>query len=255
MLTAEPGSHNATAPIIKRTLPVALLPSRLILFALFQLLVAVIVQMASGVFSYQAAGIYWPYTATAANVATFMILVAAFKREGLSVTSLYRFGKGTAGTDIVTALIVLVVAAPLSVLPNGILASVLFGDPSVPNQWLFGRMPVALTYLAVLMPLTIAFAELPLYMGYIMPRLSLRSGNRAAAILTITFFLALQHCALPLIFDVRFILLRFAAFLPLALLFTLVLNWRPRLMPYMMIVHAIMDFGAVGMIIYMSTQQ
>lgn len=263
MLAAEFQSLNSIAGISKnqlylnskRTLLFALLPSRLVLFAIFQLAVAAIVWMASGVFSYHGAGIYWPYTATAANIATFVVLRAAFRKERLAIFDLYRFSKATVGKDAIAALIVLAVAAPLSFFPTNILASALFGDPSGASRWLFGPMPTFLAYLTVLLPLTIAFAELPLYMGYILPRLSLQLNSRALGVLIAGVFLALQHCALPLIFDWKFILWRFGVFLPLALLFALVLSWRPRLMPYMMVIHAILDFGAVGLIIYMNGQR
>jgi hypothetical protein len=146
-----------------RGLAVLLLPSRLILFAVFQLLIAALVWVTNGVFSYQSAGIYWPYAATATNIITFLFLNAAFKRERLVVTDLYRFSKATVRKDILAMVVVLVVAVPLSLFPNSILASVLFGSPTAANHWLFGPMPSIIVYLTVLLPLTIAFVELPLY--------------------------------------------------------------------------------------------
>ncbi len=244
-------SHSASI----RRLPFALLPFRLILFATFQLAIAAIAWTASGVFSYQGAGIYWPYSATAANIATFFVLRSCFWKERLALVDLYRFTKTTARADTIVAIVVLVIAAPLSFFPNTILASALFGDPLGANRWLFGLMPRALAYLTVLFPLTIAFAELPLYMGYILPRLSLRLNSKTAAVFITGFFLALQHCTLPIVFDLRFVVWRLGIFLPLALLFASVLSWRPRLMPYMMVIHALLDFGAVGLILSMNSQR
>jgi hypothetical protein len=48
---------------------------------------------------------------------------------------------------------------------------------------------------------------------------------------------------MPLIFDGLFLLWRFDSFLPFALLVGLVLNWRPRLLTYLMIVHWLIDIA------------
>jgi len=245
-------SDRADAPSFKRNLPIILLPSRLILFAVFQLFGAAIIWVVEGHFSYQQAGIFWPYTATGANVVTFALLHWAFKMEGLSVIDLYRFNKPTIRIDILTAVGVFIVAVPISFFPNGLLATLLFGNPGAVGPYMFGTMSPILAYLTVLLPLTIAFAEMPLYMGYILPRLGLRLRSCATAVLIVGFFLALQHCTLPLIIDLRFIIWRLGMFLPLAILFAVILNWRPRLIPYIMIGHALLDFAAVAMIVLAS---
>ena len=142
-------SERSAEPSYKRNLPIALLPSRLILFAVFQLLAAAIICAITGHFSFPDAGIFWPYAATGANVITFLILRTAFKKEGLSVFDLYRFNKPTVGMDILTALGVFIVAAPLSYFPNGLLATALFGNPDAVSPLMFGSMPPIMAYLTV----------------------------------------------------------------------------------------------------------
>jgi hypothetical protein len=67
------------------------------------------------------------------------------------------------------------------------------------------------------------------------------AGSPWSAVLAPSFFLAAQHCALPLIFDTRFILYRFAMFLGFALLMGITLRWRLRLLPYLMVSQALLD--------------
>jgi hypothetical protein len=58
---------------------------------------------------------------------------------------------------------------------------------------------------------------------------------------------------MPLIFDGRFILWRALMFLPFALAVGLALNWRPRLMPYLMAGHALIDLSTVIILIQLSS--
>jgi membrane protease YdiL (CAAX protease family) len=58
-------------------------------------------------------------------------------------------------------------------------------------------------------------SELPVYFGYVMPRLAARWHNRWLAWLVVSLMLAAQHCTLPLVLDLRFIAWRFLMFLPL----------------------------------------
>lgn len=59
--------------------------------------------------------------------------------------------------------------------------------------------------------------------------------------------LGFQHLALPLVFDARFITWRALMFVPFAVLVGLVLRWRPRLLPYLAIVHVLMDMSFAAM--------
>ena len=80
----------------------------------------------------------------------------------------------------------------------------------------------------------------------VMPRLAVQLKNGWAAWLIAAFFLGAQHMFLPLIFDWRFMLWRFLMYLPFALFAGLMLKLRPTLLPYYMIVHALVDVSAVS---------
>ncbi len=72
-------------------------------------------------------------------------------------------------------------------------------------------------YLAVLnlfvLPITTAIAEDGLYLGFCANGFK----SKHAAILLPALFYALQHCFIPTIFDIKFIIYRFLSFLPLTL--------------------------------------
>ena len=78
-----------------------------------------------------------------------------------------------------------------------------------------------------------------------MPRLADQLKSGWLAWLIASFGLAAQHMFLPLILDGRFMLWRLGMYLPFALFVGLVLKLRPSLLPYYMIVHALIDISAV----------
>jgi membrane protease YdiL (CAAX protease family) len=92
----------------------------------------------------------------------------------------------------------------------------------------------------VAFPITNGLAELPTYFGYVQPRLVPQIG-RVAAVLITGLMLACQHATLPLLFDARFIAWRLIMFVPFGLLVAVMLRWRPQLLPYMVVVHMLMD--------------
>jgi len=81
------------------------------------------------------------------------------------------------------------------------------------------------------------------------PALEVQLGNSWFAWGLASLFLALQHIALPLIFDGRFMLWRFGMFIPLAFFMGLCLKLRPQLFPYLMFVHILIDMMTVVIIL------
>jgi membrane protease YdiL (CAAX protease family) len=98
-------------------------------------------------------------------------------------------------------------------------------------------------------PISIALAELATYYGYLMPRLKSVLKKKWLAVLLPVIFLSIQHCCLPLIFDVKFLLYRGLMYFPFALLIGLAINKRPKLLPYFVILHGLMDLQAIIMLI------
>jgi membrane protease YdiL (CAAX protease family) len=111
---------------------------------------------------------------------------------------------------------------------------------------MFRSLPTWALVLGFLFPLTIPFAELPTYFGYVMPRLATQMKNGWTAWLVSAFALALQHSFLPFIPDGRFFLWRLGMFIPFALFIGLVLKLRPSLLPYAAIIHGLLDISTMA---------
>jgi hypothetical protein len=115
-----------------------------------------------------------------------------------------------------------------------------------PALMMFRPIPIWGLIFGLLFPLTIAFAEIPYYFAYILPRLQTATNQKWTITILCSLALAVQHVTLPLIFDVRFILWRLLMYLPFALFVGIVMQWRPRLLPYFMVFHALMDISALS---------
>jgi hypothetical protein len=229
--------------------PIAALFYRLVGFAAFQFLIAGILAVAGNAQPWAASAAWWPITAALTSLAGLFFLIWLFRREGARFFDLYRFERQSWRTDALLTLGVLVLSGPVSYLPGPLVGNWLWGDVALAYNLFFSPLPLwALIISLVAFPLLIALTELPTYFGYIMPRLEALTGNRWLAVLVPVLVLAAQHATLPLIMDWRFILWRALMFLPFALLVGGVLSWRPRLLPYFLIAHGLMDLMTVVML-------
>jgi len=124
----------------------------------------------------------------------------------------------------------------------------IWDDPNTPTQIMFGPIQKWLVYILLIsFPITISMAELATYFRYIMPKLKEQFNMKCLAILVPVLFLSLQHCTLPFIPDIDFIIYRALVFLPFACLIGISIYYRPSLFIYFSILHGIMDFGTVLM--------
>ena len=155
--------------------------------------------------------------------------------------------------DVLLALAVALVGGGLAVAASILLAPLFFTDPTTANALLIQPLPTWAAVLAVvLFPVSVALTELPLYFGYVQPRLGARTGSAAVAVLVPAVFLSLQHATLPLILDPAFIAWRGSMFLGFALVLAWSLWKRPRLMPYLIVVHFLLDLQAAISILQIS---
>lgn len=63
-----------------------------------------------------------------------------------------------------------------------------------------------------------------------------------------SLFLGIQHCAVPLLFDLPFFTWRLLMYIPFAFQVGVVLHWRPRLLPYLVVIHVVMDLSFAAML-------
>jgi hypothetical protein len=231
-----------------RSLPWLMLGARTFLFFAWQAVIALSYLLFGAVSPWDASTAWWTVTATLTNLVCIFLLVRLFNAEGLRYRDLFRFQCETVKTDLLWVLVLIVLSVPAAIFPNYFTAQWLFGDSEAVLPLFFKPLPIwAILPTLIIFPLTIALAEIPTYFGYVMPRLEKQIGTWLAVLLS-ALALAAQHVTLPLVFDMRFILWRLLMFLPFALLLAGALRWRPRLLPYMVIYHGLMDFSAAWMV-------
>jgi hypothetical protein len=223
-----------------------MLISRSILFFVFQALIAGILIISGNSNGWSEAPRWWPFMATLANLASFGLLSRCMRAEGKTYVDLLRFSRSTWKKDVFWLFALSIVGLPIAAAPMNSLAAAIFGDPMAPIHMMFRPLPGWALALSFTFPLTIAFAELPTYYGYVMPRLARQLKNSWIAWLLAAFFLGAQHMFLPFIPDGRYLLWRLGMYLPFALFTGLTLKFRPTLLPYFAIVHALMDISTVA---------
>lgn len=228
--------------------PWLMLFSRSGLFLLAQMLIMLIAAAAgkrSMAEAWDESTRWWAMMAFLANLGSLYLLVWVFHLEGKRFWDILRFSRATWKTDLLWFVGFSIVAMPFLAAPREPLAAAIFGDPMIATTMMFRPLPMWGFVLSFLFPLTIWFAELPTYFGYCMPRLETQLRNSWLAWIIASFLLAAQHIFLPLILNSGYLLWRFGMFLPFALITGLALKFRPSLLPYFVIVHALMDVTTV----------
>ena len=245
MTSAIAPSSSASPSTVGSALPWAPLLSRTVLFAAAQLAIAAGLAVSGHSSPWAASAGWWPVSAFVANVVSIAWIAKIARAEGLSPRKLFHLDGSHLGRDLLVFVGVLLLAAPIAQLPNMGLATVLWGSPEAALRLFVQPIPrwAALIGL-VLFPLTIAFAELPTYFAIARGRMQ-RAGWKGPALVVVpALFLALQHVTLPLIFDARFLTWRLFMFVPFALFLGAVVHWRPRMLPWLMVGHGLIDVGA-----------
>lgn len=251
---AGPGPTPLFQQRVLRRRVALMLPLRLVGFAAFQGVIAATMVVAGRSDPWADSVAWWPIAAVMTNLLTLALLIWLMRQEGQRWSGLFRIDTMHVGRDAATVLGLTIVSMVLVLGPNLGLAMLLFGDAEAPLATFIQPLPpwAVVTTLA-LFPVTIALAELAVYFGYVQPRLEALTGHAWVAVALATCFLSLQHAALPLVFEWRFALWRSLMFLPFALMLAVVLRWRPRLLPYVAILHGLADLQVAIMIVAASS--
>ena len=229
----------------KSVTPWLILISRCLLFFFFQALIAAFLWLKGSADAWYKSAKWWTFLAVFANPVSIYLLVRLIRGEGGRYLDMLRFSRATLKQDLLWLVGLAVIGLPIAAAPMNNLAVAIFGDAMAPIHMMFRPLPTWAFVLSFLFPLTIAFAELPTYFGYVMPRLSAQLKNGWVAWALCAFFLGAQHVFLPLIFDGRFMLWRLGMYMPFAFFAGLVIKLRPSLLPYMAVLHGLMDISAV----------
>ena len=144
----------------------------------------------------------------------------------------------------------LTIAGPLDYLPNIFSAQWLFGNTQAALGLLVRPLPIRAAITSfVFFPLSQAIVEIPTYVLAAVPRIEALGVRPWLAVSLAGLFLSLQHIFVPFIPDLRYIAYRMIMFMPFAILIVIILHWRPRLMPYLAVVHFLMDLSISIMIL------
>ncbi len=208
----------------------------------FQTVVAIGFLVAGAGNPWRAAADWWLAWFAAVSAVNLAVVRVLLHREGRRLRDLYRLSTLGRATDLKWVALALVVAGPVSIVPNLLVGNVVWGSAQAGADLSFRPLPVvAAATLVVAFPVIHALAELPTYFGYVMPRLAALHGWRWRAMLVPALVLSTQHVVLPLLFDWRFIVWRALMFLPFALWLGFVVHRRPTTLPYLVIGHALLD--------------
>lgn len=185
---------------------------------------------------------WWPVAATLANVFGLVLLAWRLRVERAGWRDLLAPTSGSWRRDGLTALALLPPLASAGVLPQILIAGALWGDPTVGQTLLLAPLPGWAAWTALLLfPVTTAAVELPTYGGYVLPRLRAAGVPVVATVAVVGLVLGAQHGALPFVPAAQFFVWRTTAFAPLALASVGLLAWRPRLLPWLVGVHFLLD--------------
>ena len=228
--------------------PWLMLFSRVTLFFSIQAVLALGFYLAGSSSAWESSANWWPLVVTGANLVCIYLLSRLIRLEGGRYWTLFKIDRKHALVDILILFGLFVIGGPLGYFPNVILGGWLFSDPDTVLNLFIRPLPywVALISL-VLFPISQGLAELPTYFGYVMPRFRKNGMSAILAVSLPSLMLGLQHLAMPFLFDIRFILWRALMYVPFAFFCGILLYLRPRLLPYLAIVHVLMNMSFATM--------
>ena len=218
---------------MKKVSPFILPLFRSVLFILAGLFIVMLTNQ-----SLEQASRWWSIACTICNIITIVLLMVICKSEGITYKKLIGYQKDQGNLKYTLLIVVLMLSL-------GIGGMYGFGF------MIYGHVPVTMVqpipvWLAVintiLLPLTIVFAELPLYFGYSLNGIEKITGNKILSIVDPMFFYALQHSFIPLLYDWKHTLFRFLSFLPLMFVLGIIYYKNRKLKP-LMIGHSILDLA------------
>lgn len=215
---------------------------RSVLFIIVGVLFAIVTNQ-----SLEQASQWWSIICTVCNIITIVVLMAICKSEGYTYKKLIGYQRGHGNLKYTLLIVVLMLILGMGGMYG--FGFVIYGYVPVT---MVQPIPVWFALInVILLPLTVVFAELPLYFGYALNGIEKVTGNRLLSIVYPMFFYALQHSFIPLLYDWKHILFRFLSFLPLMLVLGIIYYKRRKLEP-LMIGHAILDL-ATGVQILMTS--
>lgn len=224
---------------------------RTLLFALFGFLITGMLAVMGSETPFKDALKWWPLQAILANIATFFILKSFLNKEGITYKGLFDFRREKLKKDFGLIIPYILFGFLMGMIGLSGFSYLILGS-FIPPEVMFEPVAHWMAILAlVVFPVSNALVETPTYMGYALPRLEALTGKAWVGIVLAGLFLALQHIALPLIFDGPYLIWRFVSFIPLAVALGFLFARSKRLFP-VAAAHFVMDFQ-MGITLFMNS--
>jgi hypothetical protein len=219
-----------------------MLVSRLGLFTIIQSLTYLGFMLSSTQQAWVESARWWPLNVALTNILCMILLEGLLRKEGKRFTDFFEFRKGEIKKNFLIMSGLMLLAMPIAMIPNIAIAQVLFGNYQTAIDMFYVALPSWAAWLSLfIFPLTMPLGELTVYFGYVMPRLEILSGKKSLSFWLPVLMLSLQHIAVPLLFDVRFIVWRALMFLPFAFFIGILVQRKPKLLPYLLVGHFFID--------------
>lgn len=239
---------NSNNVINKTQRPWLMLIIRSLLFLGFQSIIALIYRNLGSPTAWDDSTAWWPIAVILTNLVCLTLLIHFYRDESKRFWDVFQIERQFVKKDLVFILGFLLIAAPLGYLPNIFSAKWLFGDPQIALDLLVRPLPAWAAIISfTLFPLLQGLVEIPVYMLYALPRIEAQGVRSWIPVAMASFCLSAQHMFVPFLPDSHFIIYRLVMFLPFAILVALVMRTRPRLMPYLAVIHFLMDLSIAVM--------
>ena len=165
------------------------------------------------------------------------------RRERARLLDLVGIQPARLGRDFLIGLAFVAGILPFAMLGGFLGTALIYG--STPGPIPIGPLPlVGALYSFLIWPVIWAITEEVTYLGYVLPRLETLTGRTSIALAIVVFFWSVQHCAMPLRVDMRFMLWRAMTSLPVVAVLSLIFI-RTRRLPPLIVAHWTADALAV----------
>lgn len=186
---------------------------------------------------------WWSIIASVVNIAMILLLAAVSKSKNSSYSQLINYQKGKTTAKQVIIMIAMIVITAMGGM--NLAGFICYGIFPYAAPMMIAPIPLWLAIINFLvLPVSTALAEDGLYLGCGVNQIK----NKYTAVFVPAFFFALQHCFIPTLFDIRYILYRFLSFLPLTIILCFHYQKNRNPLP-IMIGHAVIDVATVAQII------
>ena len=247
--------HTLSYPSVKSSSPWpwVMLPARSMLFVTFQALFALEFYLTGSTTACEAGASWWPFVVIITNLVGLIVLIRLYQVEGKRFWDVFRVERQHILGDLLLLVGIFAIGGPLAYFPNVLLAGWLFDDPQTVLTMFVRPLPLWAAWASiVIFPITQGLVEIATYMAYVMPRTEAQGLRPWQAVLLSGIFLGIQHAAAPLLFDGRFFLWRLLMYVPFACWVAVLMRWRPRLLPYIAVIHALMNMSFATMFLSMA---